>query len=176
MLICRRHQDTGDSMEEREIALFIADFDHQVSRIEKIYELLDNKSNVLTPKNISQEVVESCGYWLHNLFCAYEDLFKIVSAFWENNIDNDGAFHKTLIRRMMLTIEGVRPALLSEESFCHLDELRGFRHVFRHAYSYGLDDERVIYLLKRVLNWKVNVLGELKAFRKKVYSILPSAS
>ena len=162
-------------MEERKIALFLADFDHQVSRIEKIYGLLDNRSNVLARKNISQEVVESSGYWLHNLFCAYEDLFKIVSAFWENNIGNDGTFHKTLIKRMMLTIEGVRPALLSDESFCHLDELRGFRHVFRHAYSYGLDDERVIYLLKKVLNQKGNVLGELKAFRKKIYSILSSA-
>ena len=162
-------------MEERKIALFLADFDHQVSRIEKIYGLLDNRSNVLARKKIAQESVESCGYWLHNLFCAYEDLFKIVSAFWENNIGTDGAFHKTLIKRMMLTIEGVRPALLSDESFCHLDELRGFRHVFRHAYSYGLDDERVVYLLKKVLNQKGNVVGELKAFREKVYSILASA-
>jgi len=161
-------------MEERKIALFLADFDHQVTRIEKIYGLLDDKSNVLALKSIAQESVESCGYWLHNLFCAYEDLFKIVSAFWENNIGSDGAFHKTLIKRMMLTIEGVRPALLSDKSYCHLDELRGFRHVFRHAYSYGLDDERVIYLLKKVLNQKGNVLEELKAFRKKIYSILSS--
>ena len=137
-------------MEEGKIALFLADFDHQVSQIEKIYDLLDTRSNALTRKKVAPESVESSGYWLHNLFCAYEDLFKIVSAFWENNIGNDGAFHRALIRRMVLNIEGVRPALLSEKSFRHLDELRGFRHVFRHAYSYGLDDERVIYLLKKV--------------------------
>ena len=159
-------------MEERKIALFLADFDHQVSQIKKIYNHLKTKSNALAHKKAAQEHVESSGYWLHNLFCAYEDLFKIVSAFWENNIGDDGAFHSALIRRMMLSIEGIRPALLSEESYRHLDELRGFRHVFRHAYSYGLDGERVIYLLKKVLQEKTGILSDLKIFRKKVASIL----
>ena len=159
-------------MEEGKIALFLADYDHQISQIEKIYVLLENRSNAMARKKVAPESLESSGYWLHNLFCAYEDLFKIVSAFWENNIGNDGAFHRALIRRMVLTIEGVRPALLSEKSFRHLDELRGFRHVFRHAYSYGLDDERVIYLLEKVLKEKKSVLGELNAFRKKVASLL----
>jgi len=159
-------------MEERQIALFLADFDHQVSQIEKIYDLLDTRSNALGGKNIAPESIESSGYWLHNLFCAYEDLFKIVSAFWENDIRNDGAFHRTLIRRMVLNIEGVRPALLSEKSFQHLDELRGFRHAFRHVYSYGLDEERVTYLFKKVMKEKNSVLGELNIFRKKVASLL----
>ena len=134
-------------MEERKLALFLADFDHQVSQIEKIYDGLAAKSNEFANKKASSESFESAGYWLHNLFCAYEDLFKIVSAFWENNIDDSGSYHKSLLRRMLLTIEGVRPAVLSEASFNLLDELRGFRHVFRHAYSYGLDGERVVYLL-----------------------------
>lgn len=159
-------------MENRKIALFLADFDHQVSQIEKIYDLLDTKSKALARKKVASESVESSGYWLHNLFCAYEDLFKIVSAFWENDVNNDGAFHRTLIKRMLLEIEGVRPALLSEKAFRHLDELRGFRHVFRHAYSYGLDDERVIYLLKKVLKKKPSLLEDLNAFRKKVASLL----
>ena len=47
---------------------------------------------------------------------------------------------------MRLDIEGIRPRLLSEESFKILDELRGFRHVFRHAYSYELEHERVLKL------------------------------
>jgi len=71
-----------------------------------------------------------------------------------------------------LNIEGVRPALLSEKSFRHLDELRGFRHAFRHAYSYGLDGERVVYLLKKVMKEKTGVLGELNVFREKVASLL----
>ena len=163
-------------MEERQIALFLADFDHQVSQIENIYDLLENKTTVLSRKRTAPESVESSGYWLHNLFCAYEDLFKIVSAFWENSIVNDGAFHRTLIRRMLLNIEGVRPALLSEKSFRHLDELRGFRLAFRHAYSYGLDGERVVYLLKKVMKDETGVLGEHNVFREKVAYLLSATN
>jgi hypothetical protein len=37
-------------MEEGQIALFLADFDHQVSQIENIYDTLDTRSTVLTSK------------------------------------------------------------------------------------------------------------------------------
>lgn len=71
---------------------------------------------------------------------------------------------------MILHIPGIRPALLSEESFKALDELRAFRHVFRHAYSYGLDDERVIFLLRRVLKQKSVVLDDMEQFKAQIAS------
>lgn len=37
----------------------------------------------------------------------------------------------------------------TKKSLRILDELRGFKHVFRHAYSYGLDAERAIMLAKK---------------------------
>jgi hypothetical protein len=44
---------------------------------------------------------------------------------------------------MSLSIEGVRPCLISEEAFRQMDELRAFRHFFRQAYSYELRYEKV---------------------------------
>lgn len=161
-------------MEETKIALFLADFDHQVVQIEKIYERLEIKSKALSKNKVTSEAVESAGYWLHNLYCAYEDLFKIISSFWENNIRDNGSFHQSLIRRMLLNIEGVRPSLFSEKAFTQLDELRSFRHVFRHAYSYGLDDERVIHLINRILNNKSIPLVEIQRFKEKVTTLIAS--
>ena len=152
-------------MEETKIALFLADFEHQIAQIKNIYSRLEIKSKALSRKQATSEAVESTGYWLHNLYCAYEDLFKIVSSFWENNVRDDGSFHQSLIRRMLLNIEGVRPQLISETAFKHLDELRSFRHVFRHAYIYGLDDERVIHLINRVVKEKNATIGELRRFK-----------
>jgi len=157
-------------MDQRNVALFLADFDHQVAQIRDIYSILENKSATLSSGKSSSETIESIGYWLHNLYSACEDLFKLVAGFWENSIDSDRTFHKDLIKRMVLVIEGIRPSLLSEESFRYLNELRGFRHVFRHAYSYGLDDERVIYLLKRM---KLNVPGfRPKVIDEELYALL----
>ena len=153
---------------EKKIAAFIGEFDLQIDQIEDIYALLEKKIVVLGKQGIGPEMVESTGYWLHNLYCAFEDLFKLVTGFWENNVPTDGEFHIHLLKRMLVRVEGIRPALLSEESYRCLNEVRGFRHAFRHAYSYGLDEERVAFLLRRVLGKRDVVMTDLKRFRKSI--------
>ncbi len=150
------------------VVLFLSDFDQQLVEIRKIYALLEEKSAKAHPP-ISSELVESIGYWLHNLYSAYEDLFRLIAAFWENSLESASTYHIELLRRMRLEIPGVRPAALSSESsFQRLDEMRAFRHVFRHAYSYGLDDERVFFLLRRVLESKDIILRDIVSFRNHV--------
>jgi len=155
-------------MEQENIITFLADFDDQTSQINKNYSTLEKKMTLMRDGNITPELVDSIGYWLHNLYCAYEDLFKIVASFFENNLSNNGSYHKSLLKRMRININGIRPALLSEKNFKNMDELRGFRHVFRHAYSYGLDDDRVAFLLRKVMKNKATILNDLEKFKQKV--------
>jgi hypothetical protein len=150
---------------QKQIVIFLAEFDHQVEQIGSIYNALNKKAAALKKQPVSAETVESAGYWMHNLYCAFEDLFKLIAGFWENSLNADGEYHVQLLKRMQLSIEDVRPALLSEPSYKLLNELRGFRHVFRHAYNYGLDDERVSALLRKVLEQKGTVIKDLKTFR-----------
>ncbi len=93
--------------------------------------------------------VDSMGYQLHNLYGAFEQLFEEVARFFENRID-DAKYHADLIRRMQLEIRGIRPALLSEATASDLDELRRFRHLFRHAYTMDLDPAKVAGLADKV--------------------------
>ncbi len=44
---------------------------------------------------------------------------------------------------MKLDVPNIRPAFLSDESYRVLNDLRAFRHVFRHGYEYTLDGARV---------------------------------
>ena len=153
---------------KKKIAAFIGEFDLQIDQVENIYTLLEKRLVVLEKGGIGPEIVESTGYWLHNLYCAFEDLFKLVTGFWENNVPTDGEFHIHLLKRMLIQIQGIRPALLSDESYICLNEMRGFRHAFRHAYSYGLDEERVAFLLRRILGKRNVVMTDLKRFRKVI--------
>ena len=153
---------------QSQVVIFLAEFDFQVQQIEKIYEKLKEKVAVLEIQPVASDSVESTGYWLHNLYCAFEDLFKLVAGFWENALKPDGEFHVNLLKRMLLSIENVRPFLLSEVSYRLLNELRGFRHVFRYAYSYGLDDERVCALLQKILKHRKDVTKDLQTFRKAI--------
>jgi hypothetical protein len=147
------------------INVFLAEFDFQVDQISSIYKQLDTKLSSIDKKPVSKEMVESAGYWLHNLYCAYEDLFKMVSGFWENNLSSNGEYHINLLRRMILEIKGVRPRLLSMDSHSLLNELRGFRHVFRHAYNYGLDDEKVTHLLRKTVDNNQLISKDFSEFR-----------
>lgn len=153
---------------QNRILVFLAEFDFQIEQIRSIYKILEKKVSLIQKQPVPQESVESAGYWLHNLYSAYEDLFKLVAGFWENSLSLGGEFHTQLLKRMLLNIKDVRPALLSETGYQILNELRGFRHVFRHAYSYGLDDERVGTLLRKILEQENPVFNDLQTFRKTV--------
>jgi predicted nucleotidyltransferase len=156
----------------KQVVVFLAEFDHQVKLIEGIFNSLNKKLGRTDNQIPSREIVESIGYWMHNLYCAHEDLFKLVSGFWENNLDVNGDFHINLLKRMLVDIEAVRPALIREKSYAFLNELRGFRHVFRHAYSYGLDDERVTFLLRKTIRERDTVLKDIATFRSKIQVLL----
>lgn len=98
----------------------------------------------------SAEGVDSMGYQIHNLYGAFEQLFEEVARFFENQID-EARYHADMIRRMQLEIQGIRPALLSAETASDLDELRRFRHLFRHAYTADLDPDKVADLAAKAV-------------------------
>jgi hypothetical protein len=83
--------------------------------------------------------LESVAYQIHNLYSAVEDLLKLVAAHFENNIADSSRWHTDLSYRMTQDITGIRPALLSQESYILLNGLRSFRHFFRHAYNVPIE-------------------------------------
>lgn len=91
----------------------------------------------------SPSQLESVAYQIHNLYCAVEDLLKLVASAFENNIGSGGGWHQVLLLRMSQPVEGVRPAFLSEESLDTMNKLRNFRHMFRHAYGADIEVEQL---------------------------------
>jgi hypothetical protein len=59
------------------------------------------------------------------------------------------AWHRELLLRMK-TRTAHRPILLSEELHDSLNEYLGFRHVFRNAYSFDLDWQKMSPLVLRL--------------------------
>jgi uncharacterized protein YutE (UPF0331/DUF86 family) len=146
-------------MEKERIAILKAQLQAQVKEIEKIYRRLEDRS-----RKKGKAAAESIGYQLHNLYCAFEDLFEIVAKTFENNIQEKGKYHLELLKRMTIEINGVRPALISEEVFPLLDSLRSFRHFFRHAYSYDLDERKVRIVLSDAVKLQALYQKDIKMF------------
>ena len=130
-------------MDAERLIILKSEMHAQVGEIEDIYKKLEDRR-----KERGKAALESTGYQLHNLYCAFEDLFKIVAELFENHIQDKAKYHMELLRRMTISIEGVRPPLLSQESYILLNNLRSFRHFFRHAYSYEIDARKVRIVLE----------------------------
>jgi hypothetical protein len=91
----------------------------------------------------SASSTESCGYHLNRFYNVLERGFERVCESFENHFEKRGDYHEKLIQRMTLSLPGIRPALYSSEVVDPLRELKGFRHIFRHAYDLSLSRERL---------------------------------
>ncbi len=125
-------------MDEDRYIILKSDVEAQLSIIEKIYQKIIERNS-----SDAEYSLEGLAYQLHNLYCAIEDVFKIIAVNFENNIKDVSEYHIELLKRMSQSIEGIRPNVISEKTYLLLDSLRGFRHFFRHAYSYELDERKV---------------------------------
>ena len=89
------------------------------------------------------------GYTIHNIYSLMEGYGIRVAKTFENHVDGR-TWHQDLIRRMRLEIPGVRPPVWDATTAEHIDELRRFRHVFRHVYESGLDPRKILLAQEHV--------------------------
>lgn len=89
------------------------------------------------------------GYTIHNIYGVMENACLRISKFFENGLPPE-AWHRELLNRMLLDLPKTRPAFLDRDSYLVIDELRGFRHVFRNLYNRPLDPDRLSLLQKKV--------------------------
>lgn len=146
-------------MDKERLVILKAEVDAQVREIENIYAKLEERK-----RKRGKAGTESVGYQLHNLYCSFEDLFKMIADIFENQIQDKSRYHLELLKRMTISIEGVRPPFISQKSYVLLDNLRSFRHFFRHAYSYELDERKVRLVLEDAMKLKGIYVKDIQEF------------
>lgn len=127
--------------------IFITDLRAQMASLERINHRLRDRAQGLSEADIVR--LESVAYQIHNFYNAVEDLLKLIAAHFENNIAETPRWHSALLQRMLQEVPGIRPAVLSYDTFVALDQLRGFRHFFRHAYEAPIKYEQLVANLNR---------------------------
>ena len=156
-------------METKNLALLEADMAAQRMIIERVFALVLKRSENLSPEN--PEKLESLAYQLHNFYGAVEELLKVVATYCENNVTDAAQWHSLLLKRMMQSVQGVRPALLSIESYDLLNGLRAFRHFFRHAYGVPLDFSQLQSNLHRAVQVKPQLDKDFDRFLEVLRSL-----
>ena len=87
--------------------------------------------------------LEACAYELAPLYNILEKILERICHSFENHFDKLGDYHERLIQRLALALPGIRPAFIPKDSVRAVRELKGFRHVVRHAYDLEFREERM---------------------------------
>ncbi len=120
-------------------AELMQDYDFIVLNAEK-NELMTTR--IRMSKENDEFAYAALGYTLHNLYNAFEGYFFRIAKFFENNVA-EMTWHKALLERMTLHIEGIRPALIDQAISLRIEELLKFRHVYRNIYKSPLVPAKV---------------------------------
>lgn len=155
---------------KEKILLLISEVESANRRQARLYERLQRSWERHQADGDYSHLVETA-FYLNQLYSGYERIFEEVAGVFENTIDSIH-LHKSLLERMRLSIEGVRPALTGEETFRCLNELRAFRHFFRHAYDTDLEPEKVALVMKKALRLKDLWTRDCRAFTEFLRKLL----
>jgi hypothetical protein len=118
--------------------------------------------------NLSSAELDSLGYSLHNIYNALENCFAQISLSFENDVRDRTRWHRELLEKMFLDIKGLRPAVLPEQLRSLMADLLGFRHLFRHAYEFKLNQAKTVALWNRWLVEDASVKQSLTLFADKL--------
>ncbi|NJK30146.1 MAG: hypothetical protein HC940_08320 [Acaryochloris sp. SU_5_25] len=127
-------------MDSEQLLILKAELQGQMRLIDRTLSRLQTRAN----RGLDDPaLLDSIAYQIHNLYGSIEDLLKQIAIRFENRISETSGWHRSLLLRLSQDIPGVRPALLSEDTFDLLNRLRGFRHFFRHAYDSEIEPSQL---------------------------------
>lgn len=150
------------------IAVLINSIRRDMDTIAAIYGELERHPLGTSSDNDTLIIV---AYHLHNLYNAFENIFQSIAAVFENSVDDVERWHARLLERMQMDVMPLRPAVIDENACDALDELRRFRHLFRHMYRVKLDPLRLQLVMHKALVLKAiyaDQIGKFVEFLKRL--------
>jgi len=115
----------------------------------------------------------AAAFEINRIFNILEKAFERLCETFENHLEKIGRYHDTLIERVTLDLKGIRPAFLPVDVIRDVRELKGFRHLFRHAYDLDLDPVRITAAAENATRVVGQFDGWCQAFLRTVRSRYP---
>jgi len=108
--------------------------------------------------------LKATAYDLHGFYGGLERVFEAVATAIDGSVPAGESWHKDLLQQMRRELQGIRPALFSEETVNQMDEFRRFRHRIRNIYSFNLIPERIQALVEKLPRVSAEINTSLQDF------------
>lgn len=118
---------------------------------------------------------DSCrvlGTYLHDYYSCLEKIFIHVAVDIDNTLPKGEDWHKKILQQMTWDMPGERPVVLDNATAAQIDDLRGFRHVFRNIYGFNIHPEKIIKALNNLPEISSSVRRDINIFIDKMDCLL----
>jgi len=152
------------------LAILKSEILRDTEKLEGVFEKFESSYTQYQQKKEYAYLVEAA-FHVNRLYTGFERMFGNIAKTFENSID-DKAWHKSLLDRMSIGIEGIRPAFISETSHKYLNELRAFRHFFRHTYDFDLEKDKFAIVASGARELRKSIKTDIQNFLGFVNQLL----
>jgi len=139
---------------------------NKLHRLDREYRDLLQRVDLTAP-SASPYDKAAVGFYLQNFYNGCENIFKTIARFFENDL-RAGSWHRDLLKRMVLEIQGLRPRVIDDDLHATLDDFRAFRHRFRHCYSFELDWHRERLVAAKLLDAHAALVSQVASFLSRL--------
>lgn len=132
----------------------------QIDRLLESYEDLLAKTHRTTPDLIEITAIASV---LHSFYNGLENIFLTIAKGIDQESPTGSQWHRKLLTQMAKPTSH-RPAVLTIETMHQLVDYLGFRHFYRHSYSFFLEWSELEKLVTTLPHTWEKTKGEIKDF------------
>jgi hypothetical protein len=144
------------------LAILKSEIRRDSEKLARLFEKFSSSYKRFKQQKEYAYLVESA-FYVNQIYTGFERMFRNVAESFENTID-EKSVNKLLLDRMVIGIDNIRPALISETNHKYLNELRAFRHFFRHTYDFDLEEEKFAITAAGALELKKSFNTDIETF------------
>jgi hypothetical protein len=150
-------------MKRAEWLVLQAEIEADLKDLAQLVREIEETARTLPPEPSHRDKA-ALGAFVHSFYNGIENILKRLAQEIDHSIPIGEGWHRALLRRMATEVPGVRPAVLQQETAEALEPYLGFRHFFRHAYTFHIEWEKLQPLIEKVGEVFERVRNDLERF------------
>jgi hypothetical protein len=136
----------------------------QLDQLFAVYADLIRRATQQTPDLVE---ITALAAVLHSFYNGLENVFLSIARHYDQQVPTGDRWHRALLVQMAHPTQA-RASVLSVELVRTLTEYQGFRHFYRHSYSFFLSWDKLKPLVMNIHPTWHAARGELEAFLKVI--------
>lgn len=133
--------------------------------VQETDEAIAALSTVKTP-GAYNAIVGGISMNIHGFYTGVERILSAIAKQVDRDFPTGAAWHQDLLTQMSLSVESIRPPVLSTDTLTELRTLLAFRHVVRNNYTHALDVDKVLENASQLPNCFYQFAADCLAFQQ----------